>query len=442
MTTRPTAELSPEPQGRRLAVISTHTSPLARAGTTKAGGMNVYVADLTKHLATMGWQVDIFTRRDRLDAPDVEQVVPGARLFHVDAGPPIVLPPIEIAAHVSEFTQGVAQITETAPPYDLVHSHYWVAGLSGIELSRRWQCPHAVMFHTLGAVKELFQQAEPPFRVAGERRVVACADAIVAATSHERAFLIGQYGADASRVRVVPCGIDLQSFHPTGAETSRDRVRTELPELGIDDGPGILFVGRLEPAKGADLLVRALPLINGQPEAQLWIVGGDERDDGERARLSELAASCGVQRRVRFVNAIDRRQLPDLYRAAAVCAVPSAYESFGLVAVEAMATGTPAVATRVGGLATTISHGNTGLLVADRQPQAFADAIGRLLADPGLRNRLAAAAAQSVSAYAWDQVSGGILELYDDLLSEVQVGGSGREPCCPDSVEALLVAAS
>ena len=426
----------------RLAVMSTHTSPLARAGTTKAGGMNVYVADLSRHLAEVGWEVDVFTRRDRIDAPDIEELAPGARLFHVDAGPPVGLPPIEIAAHVSEFSEGVARIAERNDRYDLVHSHYWVAGLSGIELARRWQCPHAVMFHTLGAVKEVFQQPEPPSRIVGERRVVACSDAIIGATSHERAFLIGQYAADASRVRVVPCGIDLEMFHPAGVEQSRCRVAASLPELGVEDGPGILFVGRLEQAKGADLLVRALPLVESRPNALLWIVGGDERDDAERARLRAMAADCGVEHRVRFVNAVDRQQLPDLYRAAAVCAVPSAYESFGLVAVEAMASGTPSVATRVGGLASTVTHGKTGFLVGNRQPQEFATAIDRLLSDDALRMRMGAAAAAEMSVFSWRSVTRSILDVYEELLSGSDHSGSQREPCCPDLVESLLVAAS
>ena len=427
---------------RRLAVMSTHTSPRARAGTTKAGGMNVYVADLSKQLADMGWEVDIFTRRDRVDAPDVEDLAPGARLFHVDAGPPIGLPPIEIAAHVSEFTSGVEQIAARNAPYDLIHSHYWVAGLSGIELSRQWQVPHAVMFHTLGAVKEVFQQPEPPFRIAGERRVIACADAVIGATSHERAFLIGQYQADASRVQVVPCGIDLETFHPAGVEESRGRVAAALPELGVEEGPGILFVGRLEQAKGADLLVRALPLIESQPGASLWIVGGDERDDGERARLRALAVKHGVEQRVKFVNAVDRQQLPDLYRAAAVCAVPSAYESFGLVAVEAMASGTPVAATRVGGLASTITHGKTGFLVGSRQPEEFASAIERLLGDEALRQRMGAAAAAEMAVFSWRSVAQSILGVYEDLLNERDVAGAQRDSCCPDTVESLLVAAS
>ncbi len=427
---------------RRLAVMSTHTSPLARAGTTKAGGMNVYVADLSRHLAEMGWDVDVFTRRDRIDAPDMEELAPGARLFHVDAGPPISLPPIEIGAHVSEFTNGVERIVDGLEPYDLVHSHYWVAGLSGIELARRWQCPHAVMFHTLGAVKEVFQQPEPPFRIEGERRVIACSDAIIGATSHERAFLIGQYGAEAAQVRVVPCGLDLEMFHPAGIRESRCRLAQALPELGVEDGPGILFVGRLEPAKGADLLVRSLPLIKSRSDANLWIVGGDERDEDERSRLRQLASESGVEDRVRFASAVDRQGLPDLYRAAAVCAVPSAYESFGLVAVEAMASGAPAVATRVGGLASTIAHGRTGLLVGDRRPEGFAAALDRLLGDDGLRERMGEAAAAEMSVYSWRSVARSILDVYEDLLSVQADAGASREACCPDSVESLLVAAS
>ena len=427
---------------RRLAVISTHTSPLARAGTTKAGGMNVYVAELSRQLGRLGWEVDVFTRRDRVDAPLVEELAPGVRLFHVAAGPTAPLTPMEVAGHVSEFTDGVAEVTQRGGGYDLVHSHYWVSGLSGIELARRWQIPHAAMFHTLGAVKQMFQQPEPQYRIAGERRVVNCADVVIGATSHERAFLIGQYGAEASRVQVVPCGLDLEKFHPNGLKAARRRVAEALPELGVFDGPGILFVGRLEPAKGVDLLVQALPMIEARPDATLWIVGGDERDEAERSRLRQLAEDGGVGGRVRFVNAVGREQLPDLYRAASVCAVPSAYESFGLVAVEAMASGTPAVATRVGGLASTIAQGRTGMLVSQRRPEQFASAIGRLLSDEPLRVRMGGAAANAMSVYSWQCVAASILDVYEALLRERAMSDWQRESCCPDPAESLLVAAS
>ncbi len=427
---------------RRLAVMSTHTSPLARAGTTKAGGMNVYVAELSCQLGRMGWEVDVFTRRDRTDAPLMEKIAPGVRLFHVSAGPEIPLSPVEIAAHASEFTEGVARIAADDSAYDLVHSHYWVSGLSGIELSRGWQCPHAVMFHTLGAVKQMYQEPEPSMRIAGERRVVACSDQIIAATEHERAFLIGRYGAEPAQVHVVPCGIDLAKFHPNGLEAARARVARSLPELRVFDGPGILFVGRLEPAKGADILVQALPMIDARRDASLWIVGGDERDENERIRLRELAEQAGVQERVRFVSAVGRDQLPDLYRAASVCAVPSAYESFGLVAVEAMASGTPAVATKVGGLASTIAHGVSGMLVPERKAEHFASAIDRLLCDDSLRRRMGAAAASAMNVYSWPCVGASILDAYEELMRDQESSEAQRDSCCPDSVESLLVAAS
>ena len=427
---------------RRLAVLSTHTSPLARAGTTKAGGMNVYVAELSRQLGAMGWEVDVFTRRDRADAPCVERLAPGVRLFHVPAGPAAPLSPIEVAGHVAEFTEGVADATRADDRYDLIHSHYWVSGLSGVELARQWGIPHVAMFHTLGAVKQMFQQPEPQLRIAGERRVVDCSDAVISATSHERAFLIGQYGAEASRVQVIPCGLDLDRFHPNGSDAARRRVAEALPELGALDGPGILFVGRLEQPKGADLLVQALPMIEERSDARLWIVGGDERDESERSRLRQLAEEGGVGERVRFASAVERERLPDLFRAASVCAVPSAYESFGLVAVEAMASGTPPVATRVGGLASTISHGRTGMLVAQRRPDLFARAIGRLLTDEPLRAQMGSAAAEEMSVFSWPRVAASILDVYEKLLRERDASDRQREACCPDPVESLLVAAS
>ncbi len=426
------------PQRPRLAVISTHTSPLARAGTKKAGGMNVYVTDLSHALADAGWDVDVFTRRDRPDAPQSERLANGIQLFHVDAGPPEPLTPMQIAPLVSSFTEQVMHMTAARGGYDLVHSHYWLSGLSGIELARRWRCPHIAMFHTLGAIKQVYQQPEPELRIEGERRVVDCSDVVIAATAHERAFLISQYGAEPSRVRVIPCGIDLSRFHPHGAEVQLKQPANTVRQLASAAGPSILFLGRLEAAKGADLLVRALPMIQTPEPATLWIVGGDERDDRERRRLQQLAEDCGVADRVRMLDAIDHDQLPDLYRAATVCAVPSAYESFGLVAVEAMAVGTPVVATRIGGLASTISHGETGLLVDERTPEHFAAALERLLADQAWRHRISEAAIENVATFSWRNVADSILGVYADLLS-VRAQAM-REPCCPDAVESLLAA--
>ncbi len=425
---------------RRLAVISTHSSPLARVGTTKAGGMNVYIDELSRELTRLGWDVDIYTRWDRPDLPEVIEIQPGMTVFHVKQGPPEPLSPMATADYIEEFTVGARDLAECHERrYDLVHSHYWISGLSGAALAQGWNAPHATMFHTLGAMKNHYGQTEPEpaVRIEGERRVAACADAIICATTHEERFLIEHYGADPTRLRVVPCGIDLGLFGPGNRSSAEAVLREQAPELGVDDGPGILFVGRLEPLKGADLLVRALPLIDHELKPSLWIVGGDERDRGERERLRSLARAQGVDSQVRFLNAAPRSLLPDLYRAAAVCAMPSYYESFGLVAVEAMAVGTPVVATRVGGLASTVSDGRTGLLVDARRPESFAAALEGLLADPDLRERMGTTAAVAMNRFAWPRVAEGILRTYDELL---RAGSSRRSPCA-EAEDALLAGA-
>lgn len=426
---------------RRLAVISTHSSPLARAGTSKAGGMNVYIADLSRQLTSLGWDVDIYTRWDRPDLPDVIEVEPGMTVFHVKQGPPEPLSPIATADYIDGFSAAALDLAERHERrYDLVHSHYWISGLSGAALAQRWHVPHATMFHTLGAMKNHYGQSdpEPEARIDGEWRVAACADAIICATAHEERFLIEHYGADPARLRVAPCGVDLSVFRPGDGASARAALRERAPELGVDDAPGILFVGRLEPLKGAGLLVQALPLIDADPGPALWIVGGDERDQHERERLRRLAAELGVAPQVRFLDAAPRSLLPDLYRAAAVCAMPSYYESFGLVAVEAMAVGTPVVATRVGGLASTVGDGRTGYLVDARRPDTFAAALERVLANPARRARMGATAAAAMNRFAWPRVAEGILEIYDELL---RAGDSRRAPC-PEAVDPLLAGAA
>lgn len=431
---------------RRLAVVSTHTSPLARPGTTKAGGMNVYVAELAKQLAARNRLVDIYTRRDRPDLPDVVEIAPGARVVHVDVGPPTALPPIEVAAHIDAFTARADQIArQRGWSYELLHSHYWVSGLSGISLAHRWNCPHAATFHTLGEIKNRHDRGagppEPALRIAGEHHVASCADLLIPWTDHERDFLVDFYRADPNRIRIVPGGVDLQRFRPGDRDAARDAVRRTMPGLRVDDAPAILFVGRLEPLKGVDLLVEALARLKtpaDRPQPQLWIVGGDERDEPERQRLRAIAAAAGVAERVSMQDAVPHDLLPDLHRAANVCAMPSAYESFGLVAVEAMACGAPVVASPVGGLLTTIAHGRNGYLAAERSAAAFADALAQVLNAPDSGAAMSRRAAQSVRKYAWPAVAQRMLDLYESLIAEPDRPSSP----CADPAETLLAAAA
>lgn len=435
---------------RRLAVISTHTSPLARPGTTKAGGMNVYVAELAKQLASRERIVDIYTRRDRPDLPAVVEIAPGARVVHVDVGPPTVLPPIEVAAHIDAFTARVDQIArERGWSYELLHSHYWVSGLSGIALAQRWGRPHAATFHTLGEIKNRHYcepeievgRPEPAIRIAGEHHVASCADLLIPWTAHERDFLVDFYRADPSRIRIVPGGVDLERFHSGDRAAAREIVRRQLPGLCVDDAPTILFVGRLERLKGVDLLIEALAQLRRRFAAappRLWIIGGDERDAAERARLRALAEALGVADRLSMQDAAPHALLPHLYRAADVCAMPSAYESFGLVTVEAMACGTPAVASGVGGLLTTISDGRNGYLAPQRTAAAFAERLARVLGAPDRGAAMGLRAAASVRRYAWPVVAERMLELYESLLAEPE-----RDPSspCAEAAETLLAGA-
>ena len=434
---------------RRLAVVSTHTSPLARPGTTKAGGMNVYVAELARQLAARRRLVDIYTRRDRPDLPDVVQIAPGAQVVHVDVGPPTTLPPIEVAAHIDAFTARADQIArERGWSYELLHSHYWVSGLSGISLAQRWGCPHAATFHTLGEIKNRHYREpdiphseigrpEPAIRIAGEHHVASCADLLIPWTDHERDFLVDFYRADPARIRIVPGGLDLERFSPGDRATARQALRRRLPALPVDDAPAILFLGRLERLKGVDILIEALARLESNPKPRLWIVGGDERDAAERARLRAIAEDLGVAERVAMHDAAPREALPDLHRAADICAMPSAYESFGLVAVEAMACGTPVVASAVGGLLTTVEHGRNGYLAAERSPAAFADALTRILNAPDGSAAMSNRAAASVRRYAWPAVAERMLGLYESLIAEPE-----RDPSpCAEAAETLLASA-
>ena len=430
---------------RRLAVVSTHTSPLARPGTTKAGGMNVYVAELAKQLAARERIVDIYTRRDRPDLPDVVELAPGAQVVHVDVGPPTALSPIEVAAHIDAFTARADQIArERGWSYELLHSHYWVSGLSGISLAQRWGCPHAATFHTLGEIKNRHYRGagppEPALRIAGEHHVASCADLLIPWTDHERDFLVDFYRADAERIRIVPGGVDLDRFHPGDQRAARAALRRTMPDLHVDDAPAILFVGRLEPLKGADLLVEALAQLEtpaGAPQPRLWIVGGDERDATERARLRAIAAAAGVTERVSMQDAAPHHLLPDLHRAADVCAMPSAYESFGLAAVEAMACGRPVVASRVGGLLTTIADGQTGYLAPERSAAAFAQRLVQVLNAPDGGAAMGRRAAASMRRYAWPAVAQRMLALYESVIAEPE-----RDPSpCAEAAETLLASA-
>jgi D-inositol-3-phosphate glycosyltransferase len=406
----------------RIAQISAHTSPLAPLGGRETGGMNVYVLELSRELAALGYGVDIVTRQDG-DLPAVEDLAPGLRLVRIDAGPAEPLHKDDISRYMPEFARNLHRFACAQPrPYDLVHSHYWQSGRAGAFLAREQNAPHVVMFHTLGEVKNRarISEQEPRRRIRRERAIARRASAIVTASDHERGLLERYYRADPARMHTIPCGIDLELFHP------QDQAKSRL-RLGLDpERPVIVWVGRLERLKGVDILVSAAAQLD-RMDFTLLIVGGDEHAGALRSELQAQAQAEGIGANIVFTGAVPHQDLPLYYSAADVCVVPSYYESFGLVAVEAMACGTPVVASRVGGLASTVIDGVSGYLIPWRCPEPFAEKLEVLLGNPELRENFSRAARRSVERFRWRSVALQVARVYDSATAAHRTGARRNE---------------
>ncbi len=395
---------------RTLAVLSLHTSPLAQPGTGDSGGMNVYVRELVSSLAQAGVQSVVYVRRWREDLPDVVEVEPGFRVVHIEAGP-ADLPKEKLPEIVDEFGDGVARDLRALGDVDAIHANYWLSGLTGHRLKHELSLPLVSTFHTLARVKAETGDPEPQRRIDAETEVIACSDAILASCPAEADQLVELYGARRERVEIVAPGVHHAFFSPGDRRGARQA-------LGLGDHPVLLFVGRIQPLKGVDVAIEALAASHHQ-DAQLVIVGGPSGADGdlEAARAHALVAEHGLGGRVRFVAPQPHHLLSTYYRAADLCIVPSRSESFGLVALEAAACGTPVVAAAVGGLRTLVQHGRTGLLVDERDPRWFAAAIDELLDDPARSATMAIEAAHLSMGYTWSTTAGRLRRLYADLTA-------------------------
>lgn len=395
----------------RIAVISAHTSPLARPGGNKAGGLNVYVVELARQLVKRGCEVDIFSRTSDLSQPEVTVMSPGLRAIHLRAGPRRYLAPETMLQHIPAFSEQVLRFAEEEGlGYDLIHSHYWLSGLAGEELKRAWDVPHVTMFHTLGEIKNRasVSMKETDLRISAEAGIIAGVDRVVCATEQERAMIRQLYNADPAKVRVIPLGVDLDRFQPADKEAAR-------AALGLTDERIVLFVGRIEPLKGIDILINAASMLDSDVDCSVIIVGGDESTSTQVRKLRDLAKVRGIENRVAFTGAVDHTLLPLYYNAADICVVPSHYESFGLVAVEAMASGIPVIASRVGGLTGTVRDGETGYLVPWLCPEPFAERIELLLDNEPLRRSLGEAARDAVGRFHWESVADSVLNMYEEL---------------------------
>lgn len=400
----------------RVALLSLHSSPLAPLGGPDAGGMNLYVRRLAEDLMTIGVRADIFTRRTDPYTPEIVHMEGGARLIHLEAGPPGPLPKSVLPLHIPALTTAFQEFMQQQHGlhYDLLHSHYWISGLTALRVRETLGTPVIHMFHTLSKVKEFHAGGPDPtdsaLRFDGERRIVEAADAVVGATALERNYMERLYGRSPALFEVIPPGVDLHMFRPRDKLVSRRALRLDADRV-------VLFVGRFDRIKGLDLLLRALadltPTIGHR--IKLVVVGGDQderRDPSSRYR--QQVERLGLSGLVEFRGVVPQSSLPLYYTAADLCAVPSVYESFGMVAIEAMACGTPVVAFRVGGLATTIQDGQTGFLAAPGGVAEFASRLREALLSSNLES-VGRKARFAVHKYRWDAIARKTLELYDTV---------------------------
>lgn len=409
---------------QRIAILSVHTSPLAPMGGKKTGGMNVYIRELAQELGRQGIVVDIFTRRSSEHEPDIDYSIgENVQVVYLNAGPISALPPDEQYEHLSEFTANlIAFATRFNIRYDIAYSHYWLSGWVAAKLKEAWGLPFVQMFHTLGHMKQRIMTNNlhtPNTRINIETHVMHWADKIIAATPAEHSQLIWLYRADRRKIEIIPPGVNTSHFQQTiPAEQARE-------QLGLAcDCNMLLFVGRIEPLKAIDTILEALFVIKEQDPKILkhlcfTIVGGepDNPCDEEMQRLQALSRKLSIDHIVNFVGAQEQAHLPLFYSAATAVVMPSDYESFGMVALEAMATGTPVIASQVGGLAFLVRDQETGFLIPVREPSSLAECIIALLHDPQKAKNMGESASRLAQEYAWTTISKRLLHVFEQVLT-------------------------
>jgi D-inositol-3-phosphate glycosyltransferase len=399
----------------RIAMLSVHSCPVGELGTKDTGGMSVYIRELSRELGRRGHSVDIFTR---LHGPTCEQFVglhENVRLVHLGAGDDEGMQKLALYAYLADFFRALEGFRGLEGiEYDLIHSHYWLSGRVGLWAQERWRAPHLLMFHSLGAVKSAIQggEDEPGLRIATEKHLANHCHRVLAASEKERDHLLEYCGVIPERVDVVPCGVNLDLFRPVDRSKARG-------QLGLDrDGLVVLYVGRFSPLKGIDRLLEAMACFEDHRRRRLVIVGGDGDQTPEHQALWRLSRELGVQELVTFAGRIEQKRLPLYYSAADVLVVPSRYESFGLVALEALACGTPVVATRVGAMENILHQGRTGYVVAEASPRLLAKGIEEVASQDRAKTISADAIRASVLQSSWSDVASEVIGEYLSVLSQ------------------------
>ena len=397
-----------------------HTSPLDQPGIGDAGGMNIYVVENAARMAAMGVSVDIFTRRHNSSLPEIVELSAGVRVRHLNIGA-VQATKEELPALIPALSDAFLAVVENEK-FDVMHSHYWLSGKVAMSAAKKYSIPLAHTMHTMARVKNMNlaegERPEPMIRVQGETQVVAAADALIANTDAEAASLVSLYQACPDAVSVVSPGVDLYTF-TAGAGRKAAREAVGLPH----DAHVLAFVGRIQPHKGPEVLIRAVAEMLShsphlRPKLITLIMGGASGSGlGEVERLKDLVSWLGIGDVVRFLDPVPRVELPQWYRAADLVCVPSYSESFGLVALEAQACGTPVVATAVGGLRTAIADGISGVLVDGHDPRAWSSILARLIQEPQRRVLLSMGAIEHASHFGWDATARGTLDIYDRIIA-------------------------
>ena len=398
----------------KIAMIAAHSCPVGELGAKDTGGMSVYIRELARELSKQGHTVDVYTRVHDPADPIIDDLGEGARLIHLKAGQEAKINKLEVYEYLPEFTRNLENFRENnGLNYDLVFSHYWLSGLVGQNLQRRWRVPHVVMFHTLGAVKNAIGigEGDPELRIASEKELIDSCQCIIAATHRSREEHKRYYGAAPGKVSVVPCGVNMKLFQPVAPSLAREK-------LGLSDEKVLLFVGRIDPLKGADRLLDAIPYLKKFESVRLIIIGGDESSRREIEKLRQRCAELGISDKVTFQGTVKQAELPGFYSAADVCVVPSYYESFGLVPLEALACGTPVVAADIGDVKNIIRPGKTGYVVSTNTPENLADGIARVLSKPPRDMESALTIRASVSRFDWANVAGEIVRELRPVLDK------------------------
>ena len=416
----------------KIAMFSIHSCPIGELGTKDTGGMNVYIRELARELGNRGHRVDIYTRSHDPRDPQVIEINENVRVIHLKAGKNGYMHKLDIYPYLSDITSALEDFRiREGIRYDLIHSHYWLSGQVGNWAQNYWKIPHVIMFHTLGAVKNTTGvcEAEPRLRIAAEGQLAKTCDRIIAATERETAELARFYDAPAARMQIIPCGVDLDLFRPVDQASARG-------QLGFDpDARLLLYVGRLEPQKGIERLLAAVSHLKHLPKIKLVVIGGDGHHEPEFQRLLQLSKELDIQDKVFFAGRVEQQDLPTYYSAANLLVVPSHHESFGLVALEALACGTPVVTSDVGAMRDIIIENETGCVVSPADPPGLAEKIEAYFKVLRFKFGSPETIRESVAGFAWPNIADALTEAYASVLNQTD----RRDPLETFSEPALLM---